>query len=122
MLSPRGARMAAPKVARRYHGTSQETRKRSWFGRSRIVRGVEGGSPMNDPKVTILICTFNGARTIAAAIESALAQETGIPFEVVVVDDGSSDGTSEVVIGIIRKDGRLKLDRIDKNVGLPAAC
>src|SRR3990167_3662062 len=122
MLSPRGARMAAPKVARRYHGTSQETRKRSWFGRSRIVRGVEGDSPMNDPKITILICTFNGARTIAAAIESALAQKTQIPFEVFVVDDGSTDETAGIVRHMSEHDQRIWMKHLPRNSGLPLAC
>jgi glycosyltransferase involved in cell wall biosynthesis len=50
------------------------------------------------PKVTVLIDTYNYAHFVGRAIESALHQEyAGPPLDVLVVDDGSSDNTSEVV-------------------------
>jgi len=48
------------------------------------------------PLVSVVIPVFNGERTIARAIRSALRQEPG-PLEVVVVDDGSSDGTRAAI-------------------------
>jgi glycosyltransferase involved in cell wall biosynthesis len=48
------------------------------------------------PLVTALITTYNSERTISEAIESCLAQ-TFRGFEIVVVDDGSTDGTRAVV-------------------------
>jgi glycosyltransferase involved in cell wall biosynthesis len=44
------------------------------------------------PLVTVLICNYNYERFLAAAIDSALAQDYR-PLEVVVVDDGSTDGS-----------------------------
>lgn len=46
--------------------------------------------------VTILICNHNYERYLAAAIDSALSQ-THRPLEVVVVDDGSTDGSREIL-------------------------
>jgi len=51
-----------------------------------------------NPLVSIGIPCFNAERWIGAAIESALAQ-TWMPLEVIVVDDGSSDGSLEIARG-----------------------
>ncbi len=50
---------------------------------------------MPEPSVSVLIPVFNGARFLAAALESVRAQ-TLAPSEIIVVDDGSSDGSAEV--------------------------
>jgi glycosyltransferase involved in cell wall biosynthesis len=46
--------------------------------------------------VSILICTYNGGDFLGGTLESALKQ-TYAPLEVIVVDDGSSDGTWELL-------------------------
>jgi glycosyltransferase involved in cell wall biosynthesis len=46
------------------------------------------------PSVSVVIPTYNRAQIVAEAVESALAQ-TVSPLEVIVVDDGSSDGTRQ---------------------------
>ena len=46
--------------------------------------------------VSVVIATYNRATTVAAAVESALVQ-THPPLEVIVVDDGSSDATADVL-------------------------
>jgi glycosyltransferase involved in cell wall biosynthesis len=58
----------------------------------------------NDPRVSILIENYNYGKYLGDAIESALAQDYS-NFDVVVVDDGSTDESRDV----IRKyKGRLK--------------
>jgi glycosyltransferase involved in cell wall biosynthesis len=47
--------------------------------------------------VSVIIPVFNGEDTIAAAIDSALAQESRGEIEVIVVNDGSTDATSSVL-------------------------
>lgn len=50
---------------------------------------------MNSPLVSVLIPCFNAAATIRQTLESALAQ-TWPNVEIILVDDGSSDGTAEI--------------------------
>lgn len=69
-----------------------------------------------DPKVSVVISTYNHASFIAESIDSVLAQ-TYRDFEVIVIDDGSTDNTEEVL--------KPYLDRIrlikQENSGLPVA-
>jgi len=48
-------------------------------------------------KVSVVIPTYNNERTIAATVESALEQRFDRGFEVIVVNDGSTDGTLAVL-------------------------
>lgn len=47
-------------------------------------------------EVSVIVPAYNAADTIGACLESVLAQRTTESFEVIVVDDGSTDGTAEV--------------------------
>ncbi len=48
------------------------------------------------PRVSVVVPSYNAERFLPAALDSALAQ-TGVALEVVVVDDGSSDGTGVIL-------------------------
>jgi glycosyltransferase involved in cell wall biosynthesis len=70
-------------------------------------------------KVSVIIRTYNRAYIVAEAIESALNQTYG-EYEVLVVDDGSTDNTPEVVRRF--QDPRLRYIRHERNRGVGAAC
>ena len=47
-----------------------------------------------DVEASVVIPVFNRAKTIRDAVESALAQKTAFRYNVIVVDNHSTDGTS----------------------------
>ena len=47
-------------------------------------------------KISVVIPTFNRISLVARAIDSVLKQSLN-PYEIIVVDDGSDDGTSEMI-------------------------
>lgn len=59
------------------------------------------------PLVSVVMPAFNAERYVAAAMESVLAQ-TRRELELIVVDDGSTDGTARVAQGIAARDGRVR--------------
>jgi glycosyltransferase involved in cell wall biosynthesis len=62
------------------------------------------------PAISVLIPARDEQDGIAAAVESVLAS-TGIAFEVIVMDDGSTDRTADIVSAIAKKDVRVRLER-----------
>lgn len=48
------------------------------------------------PKVSVVMCVYNQELWVAEAIESALSQKTSFKFEIILVDDCSSDSTPEI--------------------------
>lgn len=70
----------------------------------------------NAPEVTFVIAAYNSAETIAAAIESALAQQA-VTLEIIVVDDQSADATRDVVASISSRDDRVRLIALERNLG-----
>ena len=66
------------------------------------------------PKVTVLLAVKDGEPYVRGAVESVLAQ-TFADFELLVVDDGSTDRTGEIVESF--GDARVRLLRNDRNLG-----
>jgi glycosyltransferase involved in cell wall biosynthesis len=60
------------------------------------------------PEVSVVVPTHNRRRLLAQTLRSILGQQ-GVDFEVIVVDDGSADGTAEMVTGL--GDARVRLLR-----------
>lgn len=73
---------------------------------------------LNRPTVSVILPTYNRAHLLGRAIRSALDQ-TYQDFELIVVDDGSTDDTEQVVRGV--HDQRIHYLRHDENRGAAAA-
>ena len=88
-----------------------------------IARSVYYNRHNLDQKVmdllTVILITYNHKHTFKKAIESVLAQKTDFGFQVYVLDDCSSDGTSEIVRKYARKyPQKIKAFIRKENIGL----
>lgn len=73
------------------------------------------------PFISVLVPCYNeegGIPLLARRLEGAL---TGINYELILIDDGSSDGTAEIIQTITREDQRIKYLRFSRNFGHQAA-
>ena len=71
---------------------------------------------MTAPLVSVLMTSYNRERFVAAAIESVLGQ-TFKDFELVIVDDGSADGTVAIARAYERLDSRVRVVINERNLG-----
>lgn len=76
---------------------------------------------MTLPLVSVNVITYNHAPFIDRALEGILAQKTSFPFEVVVGEDFSTDGTREKVLRWQREHPEvIRVVEADRNVGMKA--
>lgn len=68
--------------------------------------------------VSIIMPAHNASATIVSAIESVMEQ-TYKQWELLIIDDCSSDETFSLVTAYVEKDKRIKLFQTDKSVGKP---
>ncbi len=75
---------------------------------------------LNDPLLSVLVPVFNEEHTIEAVIRAVLKLGTVVK-EIVVVDDGSTDGTAQVVARLAAGEPRIRFTRLERNQGKTAA-
>ncbi len=68
-------------------------------------------APVGDfqPPVTVLIAAYNEAKVIASTMRSVLETDYTGEIEVLVINDGSVDGTAAIVADLATHDGRVRL-------------
>lgn len=71
------------------------------------------------PRVSMIMPVYNGARYLAAALDSVLAQEFE-DFELICLNDGSTDATPDILADYAAKDHRIVYRDNPCNIGLPA--
>lgn len=73
---------------------------------------------MTEPLVSVTMITYNHAPFIARAIEGVLQQKTNFPFELIIGEDCSTDGSREIVFEYQKKHPDIiRVITSDKNVG-----
>jgi len=75
---------------------------------------------MKNPTVSVIIPTYNRAHLIGRAIQSVLNQ-TFQDFEIIIIDDSSTDNTDDIIKEFQKKDERIKYIKHNKNKGGSAA-
>lgn len=71
--------------------------------------------------LSVLMPVYNERWTLEEALQRVLAAPVPLELEVIVVDDGSTDGSAEAVRTIAEKEPRVRLLRLDKHQGKGAA-
>lgn len=68
------------------------------------------------PLVSVVMPAYNGEKFIEAAVRSVMAQSVS-DWELLILDDGSRDGTWRIAQALAREDERIRLYRNDGNLG-----
>ena len=84
----------------------------------RVARRVAASAP---PDISIVTVTWNGLLFTRICLESLLASCSTTNYEVIVVDNGSTDGTGEYLAELARLDARVHLHSSRTNAGFAAA-
>ena len=75
---------------------------------------------MNQPHISVIMPTFNTVQWLGQAIESVRLQ-TGVSWELLIIDDGSTDGTWELARNYAAFDARIRVMKNEGNKGASGA-
>src|SRR5689334_19930941 len=86
---------------------------------SLLSKAVPGaGTRLDAPVVSVVVSTFSRAHLLARLVDALAVQEISVPFEVLIVDNGSSDDTPAVLERLsAAATFDLQTLRIDQNQG-----
>ena len=73
------------------------------------------------PKLSIVVPTYKESKNVPILFERIAAALGGEPWEIIIVDDDSPDGTSDVAFGLAATDNRLRCLRRVNRSGLAGA-
>ena len=80
------------------------------------VQQVQAQQVPRLPAVSVILPMYNASRYIASCVKSVLNQTFGL-FELICVDDCSTDDTVKIVAELAKTDGRIRIVRLPKNSG-----
>ena len=81
------------------------------------VDQIDGAVRETFPLVSILIITYNSASFVRPCLDSLLENTSWPRYEVILVDNASSDQSAALVQEYAERDSRLRLIRVDQNLG-----
>ena len=73
--------------------------------------------PASCPSVSIVLPAYNASQYVEEAMRAMLTQ-TWTDFELLVLEDGSTDNTFEIVERLAREDDRIRVIKNEQNLGL----
>ena len=82
---------------------------------------MSGERPPDSELLTIIVAAYNERRTVRAVIDRLLAIELPVRREILIVDDGSTDGTHEVLETAVRDGLPITVIRAERNGGKGSA-
>lgn len=59
--------------------------------------------------ISVIVPIYNTKKFLEECLNSILAQDVQVPYEVLLVDDGSTDGCSEICDAYAAKDARVRV-------------
>ncbi|NBP78519.1 MAG: glycosyltransferase family 2 protein [Proteobacteria bacterium] len=85
-----------------------------------VQSGLTGGDRSSRPLLTVGMPAYNEASQIASSVRAVrdALDTVGVPWELVVVDDGSSDGTEGELRATVAGDDRIRVIRLPQNRGV----
>jgi len=75
---------------------------------------------VNYPLVSVIMPVYNGEKYLAESIESVLSQQFK-DFELIIIDDGSTDNSKSIIKSYVKKDNRVKIFCNKSNLGISGA-
>jgi GT2 family glycosyltransferase len=78
-------------------------------------------APSSDPSLSIVVVAWNALAFSRLCLESLVGSRVSIEFEVVVVDNGSTDGTSDYLAALAALEPRVRVVSFAANAGFAAA-
>ena len=69
------------------------------------------------PRVSVVMPVYNGEDYLAEAVDSIINQKFE-DFELLIIDDGSTDRTPDIIKEFVAKDSRVRYIQNEKNLGL----
>lgn len=76
-----------------------------------------GTMPAHTPLVTVLVTCYNYGRFLNQCIDSVLSQD-GVEIQVIIIDDASTDDSPQIAAALAKRDPRIRLILLARNLGM----